>query len=266
MRSGPDTSAMRPVETSLDAAQGPRIPGGVPRHHGAPGRRRPRARAFAEVVHAHGRTDCRFALLGFGDCLDELKALAKELRVDEHVTFAGRVDRSQIADYLSAADIGICPDPKSPLNDVSTMNKTMEYMAYCVPIVSFDLHETRVSAGDAAIYIESEDIDGFAKAWIGLLDDPDDRVRRGLYARQRAARKMDWAPQELKYVRVWEQVLGLDTGFATEKRSLSEDHDPEGRRYVDLEDESELRYFIRHRSTVELDQANAGPGLPKAAF
>jgi glycosyltransferase involved in cell wall biosynthesis len=266
VRSGPDTVAMRPVETFIDARQGHEylavylgIMGpqdGVDRA----------LRAFAEVVHSYGRTDCHFALLGFGDCLDELKSLAKELRVDDHVTFTGRVDRSEIADYLSAADVGICPDPKSPLNDVSTMNKTMEYMAYCVPIVSFDLLETRVSAGDAAIYVESEDVEGFAKAWIGLLDDPDDRVRRGLYARQRAAQEMDWAPQELKYVEVWEKVLGIDTAFTPEERSLTEDRDPQGRRYVDLDDESELSYCIRHRTVAELDHAPTGPGLPKAAF
>jgi glycosyltransferase involved in cell wall biosynthesis len=257
---------MRPVETFIDARRGHdylAVYLGIMGPQDGVDRA---LRAFAEVVHSYGRTDCHFALLGFGDCLDELKALAKELRVDEHVTFTGRVDRSEIADYLSAADVGICPDPKSPLNDVSTMNKTMEYMAYCVPIVSFDLLETRVSAGDAAIYVESEDVEGFAKAWIGLLDDPDDRVRRGLYARQRASQEMDWAPQELKYVQVWEKVLDIDTGFTPQQRSLTEDRDPQGRRYVDLEDESELSYFIRHRTAAELDRTATGPGLPKAAF
>ena len=50
-----------------------------------------------------------------------------------------RRPKSMIADHLSIADVGLCPDLKTPLNDVSTMNKTMEYMAYALPSVSFDL-------------------------------------------------------------------------------------------------------------------------------
>ena len=60
-----------------------------------------------------------------------------------------------VADVLSTADVGLCPDPKNPLNDVSTMNKTMEYMAFGLPVVAFDLRETRVSAGEAASYVAS---------------------------------------------------------------------------------------------------------------
>ncbi|SOD75219.1 glycosyl transferase family 1 [Jatrophihabitans sp. GAS493] len=133
-------------------------------------------RALAELVHGRGRQDCHLALLGFGDCLEELKELAVELNLDEYVTFTGRVAAPEIADYLSTADIGICPDPKSPLNDVSTMNKTMEYMAYCLPVISFDLVETRVSAGESAIYLPSGDLAGFAQAWELLLDDPGERA------------------------------------------------------------------------------------------
>ena len=64
-----------------------------------------------------------------------------------------------VAEVLSTADVGLCPDPKTPLNDVSTMNKTMEYMAFSVPVVAFDLHETRISARDAAVYAESNDVE-----------------------------------------------------------------------------------------------------------
>ena len=80
---------------------------------------------------------------------------------DDCVTFTGRVDRKAIGEYLSRADVGVCPDLKTPLNDVSTMNKTLEYMAYALPSVSFDLVETRVSGGDAVRYVRSGDIPAF---------------------------------------------------------------------------------------------------------
>ena len=69
---------------------------------------------------------------------------------------------------LSTADVGLSPDPKNPLNDVSTMNKTMEYMAFGLPVVAFDLKETRVSAGDAALYVPSGDIAAYARAIVEL--------------------------------------------------------------------------------------------------
>ena len=80
---------------------------------------------------------------------------------------------------LSTADLGLSPDPLNPLNDVSTMNKTMEYMAFELPVVAFDLKETRVSADDAAIYVEPNDVAAYARAIAELLDDPERRRRMG---------------------------------------------------------------------------------------
>jgi glycosyltransferase involved in cell wall biosynthesis len=247
VRSGPDTSVMRPVEP-VPALRRCRRHLAV--YLGIMG---PQdgvdlaLRALADVVHTHGRTDCHFALLGFGDCLDDLRTLSIELGLSDLVTFTGRVGPAEIADYLSTADLGICPDPRSPLNDLSTMNKVMEYMAYCVPMVSFDLHETEVSAGDAAVYVRSEDVGAFAKAWIELLDDPDDRVRRGLLARERVTRHLDWAPQARAYIDVWRRLLpgsGNSTPVATPSRGETPAYHG---RYVDLTDEAALRRFIRDR-------------------
>ena len=105
-----------------------------------------------ELVHRRGRDDVRATLLGFGDCLEDLAPAAPKLGLDDHVTFTGRADKAMIADHLSVADVGLCPDLKTPLNDVSTMNKTMEYMAYALPSVSFDLVETQgVGGGHRAV-------------------------------------------------------------------------------------------------------------------
>ncbi len=81
--------------------------------------------------------------------------------------------------YLSTADVCLSPDPLNPLNDVSTMNKVMEYMAMGKPIVSFELREARVSAGDAAVYAPANDETEFAALVSRLLDDPEERIRMG---------------------------------------------------------------------------------------
>jgi glycosyltransferase involved in cell wall biosynthesis len=87
----------------------------------------------------------------------------------------------------------LAPDPLNPLNDVSTMNKIMEYMAMSRPIVSFDLREARVSAGEAAVYAPANDESEFAKLIANLLDDPAERARLGELGRERVAGPLSWA-------------------------------------------------------------------------
>ena len=95
-------------------------------------------------------------MIGSGDCFDDLVALRDELGLAGHVEFTGRAPDELVTRILSTADVGLSPDPKNPLNDVSTMNKTMEYMAFELPVVAFDLRETRVSAGEAAVYVRAQ--------------------------------------------------------------------------------------------------------------
>ena len=208
VRSGPDTATMRPV--CADPALRPKS-GHLAVWLGIMG---PQdgvdvvLRAVDHYVHHLGRTDLHVALLGFGDCMVELQALSHRLGVAEHVTFTGRVDRAQITAWLSSADVALCPDPSNPLNDVSTMNKTMEYMAFALPVVASDLTETRVSAGDAARYVEPGDPAALARAVAELLDDPVERERLGVAARHRAAGVLDWRPQALAYVTAFARLTG----------------------------------------------------------
>ncbi len=148
-------------------------------------------RAADHVVHTLGRTDIAFTLMGGGDCHEELVAERDRLGLQEHVELPGRVPDEYVVQVLSTADVGLCPDPLNPLNDLSTMNKTMEYMAFGLPVVSFDLVETRVSADGAAVYADpTSGAEGFAETLLALLDDPEARsamARTGSRARRHAA-------------------------------------------------------------------------------
>ena len=128
-------------------------------------------RAADIIVRELGRDDIAFTLIGSGDCFDELVALRDELGLAGHVEFTGRAPDELVGQIMSTADVGLSPDPKNPLNDLSTMNKTMEYMAFELPVVAFDLRETRVSAGDAAVYVKPNDVRDYAVAIVELLDD-----------------------------------------------------------------------------------------------
>ena len=165
-------------------------------------------RAADIVVHEFGRTDIAFTLIGSGDCFDELVALRDELGLAGHVEFTGRAPDDLVARILSTADLGLSPDPKNPLNDVSTMNKTMEYMAYELPVVAFDLRETRVSAGDAAVYVTPNDVHEYASAVAELMDDAPRRHQLGKLGRIRVEQELAWSHQERAYLGVYRAVLG----------------------------------------------------------
>jgi glycosyltransferase involved in cell wall biosynthesis len=165
-------------------------------------------RAAHHYVHVLGREDCTFALLGAGDSFEELGQLVRELKLDEYVVLPGWADDDLLFPYLSTADIGLCPDPLNPFNDVSTMNKTMEYMAFELPVVAFDLKETRASAGSAALYVEPNDVGLFAEAIASLLDDPQRRRQMGQQGRHRIEQELDWRRQAPAYVSVFERLIG----------------------------------------------------------
>jgi len=166
-------------------------------------------RAADVIVHELGRTDISFTLMGKGDCFDELIALRDQLGLSDDVEFTGRVPDDVVHEVLSTADVGLSPDPKNPLNDVSTMNKTMEYMAFEVPVVAFDLRETRVSAGAAAVYAEPNRVDEYARAIVELLDDEPRRKAMGALGRSRIENELAWPHQAPNYVGVYDQLLGI---------------------------------------------------------
>jgi glycosyltransferase involved in cell wall biosynthesis len=163
-------------------------------------------RAADVIVREFGRDDIAFTLIGSGDCFDELTALRDELNLQGHVEFTGRAPDEQVIEILSTADVGLSPDPKNPLNDVSTMNKTMEYMAFELPVVAFDLRETRVSAQEAAVYATPNDVREYAKALVGLIDDEAARAQLGKLARARIEDELAWNHQERTYLGVYQRL------------------------------------------------------------
>jgi glycosyltransferase involved in cell wall biosynthesis len=174
-------------------------------------------RAADVVVHQLQRDDIAFTLIGKGDCFDELVALRDQLGLAGHLEFTGRAPDSLVAEIMSTADVGLSPDPKNPLNDVSTMNKTMEYMAYELPVVAFDLRETRVSAGDAAVYVTPNDVAEYARAIVALMDDEDRRARLGKAGRLRVEQELAWSYQRRAYLDVYRRLLGEATPDRTER-------------------------------------------------
>ena len=163
-------------------------------------------RAADIIVHELGRDDIAFTVIGSGDCFDELVALRDKLGLKGHVEFTGRAPDELVTRILSTADVGLSPDPKNPLNDLSTMNKSMEYMAFELPVVAFDLRETRVSTGDAAVYVTPNDVREYAVAIADLLDDEQKRELLGKLGRARVEQELAWHHQERAYLDVYQRL------------------------------------------------------------
>jgi len=163
-------------------------------------------RAADVIVNELGRDDIAFTVIGSGDCFDELVALRDELKLNGHVEFTGRAPDELVSQIMSTADVGLSPDPKNPLNDVSTMNKTMEYMAFQLPVVAFDLRETRISAGEAAVYAKPNDVHEYAKAIVDLLDDEAACTQLGKIGRARVEDELAWKYQERAYLGVYQRL------------------------------------------------------------
>ena len=207
VRTGPDLRRLQPGEPDPELRRGHRF---LVAYIGVMG---PQdgvdivVRAADIVVSKLGRDDIAFTLIGSGDCFDDLVALRDNS--------AWRVTWSSPGGRRMSRSCASCPrgrrpfpDPKNPLNDVSTMNKTMEYMAFGLPVVAFDLRETRVSAGDAAVYVQPNDEQQYAEAIVALLDDEPRRELMGKLARERVEQELAWDHQESTYLDVYKRVLG----------------------------------------------------------
>lgn len=148
--------------------------------------------AMYELIYIYGRRDISLALLGNGNALPELKELVRELHLEAYVTFTGWATRETVIRYLSTADIGLCPDPCNGLNEYSTTIKSMEYMALSLPIVAFDLEETRATAREAALYAAPNSSQDFARKIVHLLENPELRDLMGQFARARVETYLSW--------------------------------------------------------------------------
>jgi glycosyltransferase involved in cell wall biosynthesis len=163
-------------------------------------------RALATL--ARTRSDWRAYFIGDGDVREQMVQLADELGLAELVEFTGRLPDEDVLRIVGGADVCLAPDPKNPLNDVSTMNKIVEYMALGRPVVSYDLVEARVSAAGAALYARPNDTDDFARQIDLLLSDPAKRQELGAVGLERVRTELSWAHSEPHLLAAYERALG----------------------------------------------------------
>ncbi|MBC8006871.1 MAG: glycosyltransferase family 4 protein [Prolixibacteraceae bacterium] len=170
-------------------------------------------RAVHHIVFALGRKDVHFGLVGGGTSLAAMQELAIELGIAEFVTFTGRVPDQQMLAMLNTATLCVNPDVANEMNDKSTMNKIMEYMALGKPIVQFDLTEARFSAQGASLYAKRNDAPDLAGKIVDLLDDPMRCNEMGKAGRARVENDLEWRHEVPKlldaYASLWDEAMVL---------------------------------------------------------
>src|SRR2546430_1238242 len=164
-------------------------------------------RSLRHLLHGLKRSDFYCVTMGSGDSLQDLRDLAGNLQLNGCVELTGFISDEDLQANLAAADICVDPDPSSPLNDVSTWIKVMEYMAAAKPIVTFDLKETRFSARHAAIYVKPNNETEFAEAIAQLMDQPELRKQMETYGRRRVEDELHWAKVGSTLLTAYETLL-----------------------------------------------------------
>ncbi|WP_445167254.1 glycosyltransferase [Mycolicibacterium sp. Dal123E01] len=163
--------------------------------------------AVKHVVGDMDRHDVHFGLVGGGTSLAEMRELAVTLGVSDYVTFTGRVPDQELLEMLNTADICVNPDVANEMNDKSTMNKIMEYMALGKPIVQFDLTEGRYSAAEASLYAAKNDPQDLARKIVELLDDPERRAAMSEFGTRRVRDELAWDYEIPNLIRAYDKVM-----------------------------------------------------------
>lgn len=144
-----------------------------------------------EIIFDKGR-DVQFVLVGGGPALESLQAMVADLGLKDHITFTGRAPDAELFEVLSSADVCVNPDRVNPMNDKSTMNKILEYMAFSKPIVQFEVAEGRYSAGEASLYAEPNNTGDMAGKILSLIDNPEMSAEMGRFGRHRVETELSW--------------------------------------------------------------------------
>ena len=156
------------------------------------------------------RKDVQFAIIGDGTELEKIKSLSKKMGLEDYVDFYGRVNDEKMVDILNTADICVNPDRPTEMNNLSTMNKIMEYMALKKPIVQFNLKEGKLSAQNASLYAENTSTTDFANKIIWLLDHKEERIKMGEIGYTRIINTLSWEHESQNLLNIYRKVFNLN--------------------------------------------------------
>jgi glycosyltransferase involved in cell wall biosynthesis len=177
--------------------------------------------AVEHIVRKRNRTNIQFVIVGNGPECQKIEQLCGKMALGDYVTFTGQVDDPTLFTILSTADVCVNCDRVTPMNDVSTMNKIMEYMAVGKPIVQFEMTEGRFSAQQASLYARANDPADFGDKILDLVADPERCARMGRFGRRRVHDVLAWPHEAPKLLNAYQTLFALRAERSGNRRGLS---------------------------------------------
>jgi glycosyltransferase involved in cell wall biosynthesis len=157
---------------------------------------------------AQKRQDIQFGIIGFGTELENIKRLASEMNLNDYIDFYGRISElSIILEILNTADVCVNPDKPTEMNNLSTTNKIMEYMALKKPSVQYDLKEGKFTAQESSLYAKNTDTIDFAEKIMWLIDNEKERKKMGEAGYNRMLTQLSWKYESAKLINLYSKVF-----------------------------------------------------------
>lgn len=208
VRSGPEIEKFKPVEPEAKYKKGKKYLIGYLGVIGKQDGLHYMLEACDYLVNKKGRKDIHFICIGGGTELDNVMKYAEELKLKDCIDFTGMVyDNRVLLKILSTVDVCIATDIYNEMNNMSTMNKIMEYMALKKPIVQFDLKEGRFTADKASLYARPDDPIDMARRILKLLEDPVKRKEMGDFGYNRIKNKLAWKYEKENLHRAYKKLF-----------------------------------------------------------
>ena len=163
--------------------------------------------ALKILVTEFGRTVIQLDLIGDGPERRHLEALCTTLELSKNVTFHGRVSDEELQRIVLEADVAVNPDRPSKMNDLSSMNKIVEYMALGRPIVQFACVEGEKTALEASRSVCGSTPNSLAKVLSDLLENEPERFNMSVFGIERFKNALAWEHQESELISAYSSTL-----------------------------------------------------------
>jgi glycosyltransferase involved in cell wall biosynthesis len=164
-------------------------------------------RAAATILSSE--PDARFVLVGDGADGARVRELARELRIEHAVFFAGRVPHADVVRYYDLIDVLVYPRLSKRVTELVTPLKPLEAMAQSKLVIASDVggHREMVFSGQNGLLFKAGDPQSLAEACLELLRRRQDWKVFRENGRRYVREARSWKHNVGIYDRLYEELL-----------------------------------------------------------
>lgn len=154
--------------------------------------------------------DLRVLLVGGGPQDEQLRRLARELRIEDKVVFTGRVPHDQVQKYYDLLDVLVYPRSSMRLTDLVTPLKPLEAMAQGRVLAASDVggHLELINDGKTGVLFKSDDPDALADKVGALLEAQQQWPHMRAAGRHYVETERNWPVSVARYQAIYSRLAG----------------------------------------------------------